>query len=72
MSSEDETWHDGRGVWLQTLCGHWSAPIVGGDPGVAMESQVWSSEGVVLTVLSNVQDGASSVHQRLAEWLSSA
>jgi CubicO group peptidase (beta-lactamase class C family) len=69
VSDEDESWHYGRGVWLQTLGGRWSASIVGGDPGVSMESQVWLSEGVILTVLSNVQDGASSVHQRLVERL---
>ena len=72
VSDEDESWHYGRGVWLQTLGGRWSASIVGGDPGVSMESQVWPSEGLILTVLSNVQDSASSVHQRLVERLTAA
>jgi CubicO group peptidase (beta-lactamase class C family) len=72
VSAEDESWHYGYGVWLQTLGGHWSASIVGGDPGVSMESQVWLSEGVILTVLSNVQHGASSIHQRLVERLNAS
>jgi CubicO group peptidase (beta-lactamase class C family) len=72
VSDEDESWHYGYGVWLQTLGGRWSASIVGGDPGVSMESQVWPDEGIILTVLSNVQDGASSVHQRIADRLNAA
>ena len=72
VSDDDPSWHYGYGVWLQTLGERWSASIVGGDPGVSMESQVWLSEGVILTVLSNVQDGASEVHRRLAERLNAA
>lgn len=72
VSDEDASWHYGYGVWLQRQHDGWSASIVGSDPGVAMESQVWLSQGITLTVLSNVQDSASSVHQRLADWLNSA
>jgi CubicO group peptidase (beta-lactamase class C family) len=67
VKERDESWHYGYGVWLRTEREHWIASIEGSDPGVAMESQVWLSDGVAMTVLSNVQDGAWAVFQMLDE-----
>jgi CubicO group peptidase (beta-lactamase class C family) len=71
VKERDETWHYGYGVWLRTERENWIASIEGRDPGAELESQVWLSEGVVMTVLSNAQDGASPVFQLLDETIES-
>jgi hypothetical protein len=40
---------------------------VGSDPGVSMLSKVSAENGWILTVLSNVQDGAWSVARQIGE-----
>src|SRR5262249_45099952 len=40
VKERDESWHYGYGVWLRTTGGGLIASIEGGDPGVALESQV--------------------------------
>ena len=44
--------------------------VEGSDPGASMESQVWTSEGMTLTVLSNTPDGAAKVNDVLTTRLS--
>jgi CubicO group peptidase (beta-lactamase class C family) len=71
VKERDESWHYGYGVWLRTDGETWIVSIEGSDPGVAMESQVRLSDGLILTVLSNVSDGAWPVFQMLDETLKS-
>jgi CubicO group peptidase (beta-lactamase class C family) len=59
----------GYGVWLRQRPDGWIVSLEGGDPGVALESLVWRDHGIVLTVLSNVTDGAGDITNVLAELL---
>ncbi len=59
----------GYGVWLRQRPEGWVVSLEGGDPGVALESLVWVDHGIVLTVLSNVTDGAGEITNVLAELL---
>ena len=65
VAERDESWHYGRGVWLRQDRGNWIVSVEGSDPGASMESQVWRSEGVILTVLSNTADGAARINDVL-------
>ncbi len=70
VKERDETWHYGYGVYLREDHGHRIASIEGGDPGVALESQVWLDAGIVTTVLSNLDNGAMAVSQMLDDVIS--
>lgn len=59
----------GYGYWLRRRPEGWIIALEGGDPGVALESLAWVEQGVVLTVLSNVTDGAAEIANVLAELL---
>ena len=59
----------GYGVWLRQRPEGWIVSLEGGDPGVALESLVWVEHGIVMTVLSNVTDGAGEITNVLAELL---
>ena len=72
VGERDASWHYGRGVWLRQDRSNWIVSVEGSDPGASMESQVWLSEGVILTVLSNTADGAASVSEMLTAKLSPA
>ena len=72
VAERDESWHYGRGVWLRQDRGNWIVSVEGSDPGASLESQVWRSEGVILTVLSNTSDGAARVNDVLTARLSTA
>jgi CubicO group peptidase (beta-lactamase class C family) len=61
----DAPWHYGRGVWLRQERGNWIVSVEGSDPGASLESQVWLSNGVILTVLSNTTDGAARINDVL-------
>lgn len=69
VGDEYDDLHYGYGIWLRQTKEGWIVSLEGGDPGVALESLVWTQRGVVATVLSNVQDGAAEVSNRLAELL---
>jgi CubicO group peptidase (beta-lactamase class C family) len=69
VSDEDHDRHYGYGVWLRQTKEGWIVSLEGGDPGVALESLVWTQHGLVATVLSNVQYGAAEVSNTLAELL---
>ena len=69
VGDEDHGRHYGYGVWLRQTKEGWIVSVEGGDPGVALESLVWTQHGIVATVLSNVQDGAAEVSNTLAELL---
>jgi CubicO group peptidase (beta-lactamase class C family) len=64
---DDATLHYGYGVWLRETPRGRFAHVVGGDPGVSMESGIWLGDGLVVTVLSNVQFGATDMAQWLRE-----
>jgi CubicO group peptidase (beta-lactamase class C family) len=72
VAERDESWHYGRGVWLRQDRANWIVSVEGSDPGASMESQVWLSEGVLLTVLSNTTDGAARINEILTARLSQA
>jgi CubicO group peptidase (beta-lactamase class C family) len=72
VAERDESWHYGRGVWLRQDRANWIVSVEGSDPGASMESQVWLSEGVILTVLSNTTDGAARINEILTARLSQA
>lgn len=61
IGERDASWHYGRGVYLRQSGDSWIVSVEGRDPGASLESQVWQSEGVVLTVLSNTTDGAARI-----------
>jgi CubicO group peptidase (beta-lactamase class C family) len=65
VAEHDASWHYGRGVWLRQDRGNWIVSVEGSDPGASLESQVWRSEGVILTVLSNTGDGAARINEIL-------
>lgn len=58
IDPEDPSRHYGYGVWLRDGGRGRVASIVGRDPGVSMVSRVRLDDGLITTVLSNVQDGA--------------
>jgi CubicO group peptidase (beta-lactamase class C family) len=72
VAERDASWHYGRGVWLRQERANWIVSVEGSDPGASVESQVWRSEGVILTVLSNTADGAARVSEMLTARLSLA
>ena len=72
VAERDESWHYGRGVWLRQERGNWILSVEGSDPGASLESQVWRSEGVILTVLSNTADGSAWASEVLTARLSQA
>lgn len=72
VAERDASWHYGRGVWLRQEHGSWIVSIEGCDPGASLESQVWRSDGVILTVLSNTEDGAARISEILAARLDAA
>jgi CubicO group peptidase (beta-lactamase class C family) len=59
----------GYGVWLRQTPEGWIVSLEGGDPGVALETQVWIDRGIVTTVLSNVTYGAEEVSKAVSELL---
>lgn len=59
----------GYGVWLRQRPEGRIVSLEGGDPGVALESLVWIEHGIVVTVLSNVTDGAGEITNVLVELL---
>jgi len=62
VTEREGAWHYGYGIWRrEQQRGGWFASIEGGDPGVALESQVRLGDGLVTTMLSNVPDGAEDV-----------
>jgi CubicO group peptidase (beta-lactamase class C family) len=61
IAERDESWHYGRGVWLRQERGNWIVSVEGRDPGASLESLVWPSKGLILTVLSNTADGSARV-----------
>ncbi|MGH6894685.1 MAG: serine hydrolase domain-containing protein [Dongiaceae bacterium] len=63
----DDSLHYGYGVWLRKQRGNWIVSVEGGDPGASMESLVWLSDGLIVTVLSNTEDGAWTVARTLIE-----
>lgn len=69
VSAEWPDLHYGYGVWLRRRPEGWIVSLEGGDPGVALESLVWVEHGIVVTVLSNVTDGAGEIANQLAELL---
>jgi hypothetical protein len=46
--------------------------VEGSDPGASMESLVWTSDGVILTGLSNSSDGSARANEVLIARLSAA
>jgi CubicO group peptidase (beta-lactamase class C family) len=70
MGERGDSWHYGRGVYLQHDRGNWIVSVEGCDPGASLKSQVWRSEGVILTVLSNTTDGAARINEMLTATLS--
>lgn len=63
----DPTSHYGYGVWLQETPRGRIALVVGGDPGVSMQSGIRLSDGLLFTVLSNVPYGATEMARMLRE-----
>jgi CubicO group peptidase (beta-lactamase class C family) len=72
VAERDASWHYGRGVWLRQDRENWIVSVEGSDPGASMESQVWTSEGVILIVLSNTSDGSARVSEVLTARLTAA
>jgi CubicO group peptidase (beta-lactamase class C family) len=70
MGERGDSWHYGRGVYLRQERGNWIVSVEGCDPGASLESQLWRSTGVILTVLSNTTDGAARVNEILLSKLS--
>lgn len=65
VDESDPSLHYGYGVWLQDTSRGRIASVVGSDPGVSLDSCLWLRDGLVMTVLSNVQHGAADLAQRL-------
>lgn len=65
VNADDPAGYYGYGLWLQETPGGRIASVVGGDPGVSMESGIRLSDGQIVTVLSNVQYGATEMAQML-------
>ena len=72
IAERDASWHYGRGVYLRQEHGNWIVSVEGCDPGASLESQVWTSDGVILTVLSNTTDGAARINEILTARLGAA
>ena len=58
VTEREGSWHYGYGVWLRHERGNWIANIEGSDPGASLESHVWMSDGLIMTVLCNAGDAA--------------
>ena len=71
VTERDGSWHYGYGVWLRQERGKWIANIEGSDPGASLESHVWMSDGIVMTMLCNAGDSSESVSQMLIERINS-
>lgn len=67
VSDHDVSHYYGYGVWLLKRQGSWIISVVGSDPGVSMVSRVWLDDGLITTLLSNVQDGAWGLSRLLDE-----
>ena len=67
VSERDESGYDGYGVWIRKAGDSWIVSIEGSDPGASLESLVRLSDGLVMTVLSNTDDGAWGVFRVLDE-----
>jgi hypothetical protein len=67
IKDDDESRFYGYGVWLQKWRGNWVVSTIGNDPGVSMVSRVWPGNGLIMTILSNVQDGAWSMSRVLGD-----
>lgn len=72
VTERDASWHYGHGVYLRQDRGTWMVSVEGCDPGASLESQVWRSEGAILTVLSNTTDGAARINEILTARLGAA
>lgn len=72
IAERDASWHYGRGAYLRQDRGTWVVSVEGCDPGASLESQVWTSDGVILTVLSNTTEGAARINEILTAMLSQA
>jgi CubicO group peptidase (beta-lactamase class C family) len=57
----------GYGFWLRARHGQRIVAVEGADPGANMESQVSLHNGIITTVLSNVDDGAGPMFALLNE-----
>ena len=66
INGADESCHYGYGVWLEQKRGKWILSILGSDPGVSMVSRFWPDEGRIMTILSNVTDGAWALNRDLS------
>ena len=66
---EREATDYGYGFWLRERRGQRIVAIEGADPGVALESQVMLHNGIIITVLSNVDDGAAALFHILDEMM---
>lgn len=62
--------HYGLGVWLNTSPLPRAALALGGDPGVDMVSSCYLDRSLVLTVLSNVSDGAAAMFKAIKDKIS--
>ena len=67
IKDDDESRFYGYGVWLQKWRGNWVVSTIGNDPGVSMVSRVWPGNGLIMTILSNVHDGAWSMSRVLGD-----
>jgi CubicO group peptidase (beta-lactamase class C family) len=72
IAERGASWHYGRGVYLRQDRGTRVVSVEGCDPGASLESQVWTSDGVILTVLSNTTAGAARINEVLTARLSAA
>jgi len=55
----------GYGFWLREGQGRRIVAVEGADPGATMESQVSLRDGIIITVLSNVDGGAEPMFRLL-------
>jgi CubicO group peptidase (beta-lactamase class C family) len=55
----------GYGFWLRERQGRRIVAVEGADPGATMESQVTLHNGIITTVLSNIDDGAEPMFRLL-------
>jgi hypothetical protein len=69
VSDAADSHYYGYGVWLQKDRENWILSVKGSDPGVSMVSRVWLKHDLIVTVLSNVQNGACAVSRQLDEKL---
>jgi hypothetical protein len=67
ITDDDESRYYGCGIWLEKRRENWIVSAIGSDPGVSMVSRIWLGDGLIMTILSNVQDGAWSLSRVLDE-----